>query len=60
MAIGHTLCEGRGWSWELEDELRMRFTGTTIELVPAVLMKLTFDDGESYEYHKVRPHQNCR
>lgn len=53
MAIGHTVCEGIGWHWELEDELRMSFTGTSIEIAPAVLMRVTFDDGDAYKYHKV-------
>lgn len=54
MAVGHTVCEGTGWHWELEDELRMSFTGTSIEIAPAVLMRVTFDDGDAYKYHKVQ------
>jgi hypothetical protein len=53
-AMGHAHCEGRGWTFDLEDELRVKFTGTSIDLVPVVLIRVVFKDGDTYLYSKVR------
>lgn len=52
--LGHAFAEGRGWTFTLEDELRVKFSGTTIDLVPIVLMRVAFHDGDTYIYNKVR------
>jgi hypothetical protein len=46
--------EGRRWTFQLEDELHTRFAGTSIELAPIVLVQVVFDDGDTYQWHKVR------
>lgn len=51
--INHVIAEGRGWTFELEDELHTRFTGTAIELHPIVLLQVAFHDGDTYQFHKV-------
>lgn len=52
--INHVFAEGRGWTFELEDELHTRFTGTAIELAPIVLLQVAFSDGDTYRWGKVR------
>ncbi len=51
--INHVFAEGRGWTFELEDELHTRFTGTAIELAPIVLLQVAFSDGDTYRWGKV-------
>ncbi|BDA41111.1 Oxysterol-binding protein-related protein 1B [Coccomyxa sp. Obi] len=50
--INHVFAEGRGWTFELEDELHTRFTGTAIELAPLVLLQVAFSDGDTYRWGK--------
>ena len=45
--------EGRSWTFNLEDELKTRFTGVSIELMPTVLIRVVFADGDTYTWHKV-------
>lgn len=51
--INRVLAEGRGWTFELEDELHTRFTGTAVELAPIVLLQVAFSDGDTYRWGKV-------
>ena len=32
----------------------MKFSGTSLDVVPAVLVRVSFADGDVYEYHKAR------
>ncbi|KAK9916628.1 hypothetical protein WJX75_005072 [Coccomyxa subellipsoidea] len=50
--INRVLAEGRGWTFELEDELHTRFTGTAVELAPIVLLQVAFSDGDTYRWGK--------
>lgn len=51
--INHVHAEGRRWTFNLEDELHTRFTGTAVELAPIVLLQVTFSDGDAYRWSKV-------
>ncbi len=51
--INHVHVEGRSWTFNLEDELHTRFTGVAIELMPIVLIRVVFADGDTYTWHKV-------
>ena len=51
--INHVHVEGRSWTFNLEDELHTRFTGVAIELMPIVLIRVAFADGDTYTWHKV-------
>ncbi len=53
--INHVHVEGRSWTFNLEDELHTRFTGVAIELMPIVLIRVVFADGDTYTWHKVSP-----
>ena len=53
--INHVHVDGRGWTFNLEDELHTRFTGTSIDLMPIVLIRVAFADGDAYTWHKVLP-----
>ena len=53
--INHVHVDGRGWAFNLEDELHTRFTGTSIDLMPIVLIRVAFADGDAYTWHKVLP-----
>ena len=55
MTINHVHVDGRGWAFNLEDELHTRFTGTSIDLMPIVLIRVAFADGDAYTWHKARP-----
>ena len=52
--INHVHADGRGWTFNLEDELHTRFTGTSIDLMPIVLIRVAFADGDAYTWHKAR------
>ena len=54
MTINHVHVDGRGWTFNLEDELHTRFTGTSIDLMPIVLIRVAFADGDAYTWHKAR------
>jgi hypothetical protein len=52
--LNHAIAHGAaGWTFELEDELRMRFGASTVELVPSVLVQAAFPDGEAFRWGKV-------
>jgi len=51
--INHVHVEGRSWTFNLEDELHVTFTGTSIDLKPIVLIRVVFADGDTYTWHKV-------
>ena len=53
--INHVHVDGRGWAFNLEDELHTRFTGASIDLMPIVLIRVAFADGDAYTWHKARP-----
>ena len=53
--INHVHVEGRSWTFNLEDELHTRFTGVAIELMPIVLIRVVFADGDTYTWQKVSP-----
>ena len=47
-------CEGRRWVFEGDAEVKSKFWGRSIELTPMGLLKLTFADGDTYTWNKVR------
>lgn len=47
------VAEGRGWRLEADADVKSRFWGRSIELKPEGVLKLTFDDGDSYAWNKV-------
>ncbi|XP_059433410.1 oxysterol-binding protein-related protein 1C-like isoform X1 [Corylus avellana] len=46
-------CEGRGWRFSGDSDLKSKFWGRTIQLDPVGLLTLEFDDGEVFEWSKV-------
>ncbi len=46
--------EGPGWVLEGDADMRNSFRGTYIEVAPTGLLRVTFSDGEAYEWNKVR------
>jgi hypothetical protein len=52
--LNHAIAHGAaGWTFELEDELRMRFGASAVELNPCVLVRVAFPDGEAFTWGKV-------
>ena len=45
--------EGRGWAFSGDADVRSKFWGRSIELTPAGLLTLKFDDGEEFSWKKV-------
>lgn len=45
--------EGESWSFEGDADVRAKFWGRSVELVPAGLIRLKFDDGDEYNWAKV-------
>jgi hypothetical protein len=45
--------EGRGWTYQGDAEIKSKFWGRSIELKPEGMLKLDFDDGDSYTWNKV-------
>jgi hypothetical protein len=45
--------EGRGWAFSGDADVRSKFWGRSIELTPAGLLTLRFDDGEEFRWKKV-------
>lgn len=45
--------EGAHWSFAGDAEVRSKFWGRSIELIPVGLIRLTFDDGDEYNWAKV-------
>jgi ABC-type uncharacterized transport system permease subunit len=55
-------CEGRGWRFWGESNVKSKFWGQTIQLDPVGVLTLEFDDGEIFKWSKVkfyRPLADC-
>ncbi|XP_057993718.1 oxysterol-binding protein-related protein 2A isoform X5 [Hevea brasiliensis] len=46
-------CEGRGWKFWGDSNLRTKFWGRSIQLDPVGVLALEFDDGEIFQWSKV-------
>ncbi|XP_068647315.1 oxysterol-binding protein-related protein 1C-like isoform X2 [Aristolochia californica] len=46
-------CEGRGWKFWGDSNLKSKFWGRSIQLDPVGLLTLEFDDGEIFQWSKV-------
>ncbi|KAJ4839976.1 Oxysterol-binding protein- protein 2A [Turnera subulata] len=46
-------CEGRGWKFWGDSNLRSKFWGRSIQLDPVGVLSLEFDDGEVFQWSKV-------
>ncbi|XP_074561402.1 oxysterol-binding protein-related protein 1B-like [Curcuma longa] len=46
-------CEGRGWKFWGDSNLKSKFWGQSIQLDPAGILTLEFDDGEIFQWSKV-------
>ncbi|XP_052209858.1 oxysterol-binding protein-related protein 2A isoform X2 [Diospyros lotus] len=46
-------CEGKGWKFWGDSNLRTKFWGTSIQLDPVGTITLKFDDGEIFQWSKV-------
>ncbi|GFZ01941.1 OSBP(oxysterol binding protein)-related protein 2B [Actinidia rufa] len=46
-------CEGKGWKFWGDSNLRTKFWGTSIQLDPVGTLTLEFDDGEVFQWNKV-------
>ncbi|KAJ8449386.1 hypothetical protein Cgig2_002518 [Carnegiea gigantea] len=46
-------CEGRGWKFWAESNLKTKFWGQTIQLDPVGLLNVEFDGGERFQWSKV-------
>ncbi|KAJ0250247.1 Oxysterol-binding protein-related protein 2B [Hirschfeldia incana] len=46
-------CEGKGWKFSGDTNLRSKFWGRSIQLEPVGVLTLEFDDGETFQWSKV-------
>ncbi|KAK5782788.1 hypothetical protein PVK06_037293 [Gossypium arboreum] len=46
-------CEGKGWKFWGDSNLRSKFSGRSIQLDPDGVLTLEFDDGETFQWSKV-------
>lgn len=46
-------CEGRGWKFWADSNLKSKFWGRSIQLDPVGTLTLEFDDGEIFQWSKV-------
>ncbi|KAK8516349.1 hypothetical protein V6N12_068956 [Hibiscus sabdariffa] len=46
-------CEGKGWKFWADSNLRTKFWGRSIQLDPVGVLTLEFDDGEIFQWSKV-------
>ncbi|KAJ8647301.1 hypothetical protein MRB53_000324 [Persea americana] len=46
-------CEGKGWKFWGDTNLKSKFSGRSIQLDPVGVLTLEFDDGEIYQWSKV-------
>ncbi|KAK7295033.1 hypothetical protein RJT34_17936 [Clitoria ternatea] len=46
-------CEGRGWKFWADSNIRSKFRGGSIQLDPVGVLTLEFDDGEIFQWSKV-------
>ena len=47
-------CEGKGWKFWGDSNLKSKFWGQSIQLDPDGVLTLEFDDGETFQWSKVR------
>lgn len=47
------VAEGRGWEWDTAGELKSKFCGRSVEVIPVGTLTLKFHDGEIVKYNKV-------
>lgn len=46
-------CEGRGWKFWGDSNLKSKFWGRSIQVDPVGILTLKFDDGEVFQWTKV-------
>jgi hypothetical protein len=46
-------CEGTGWRFWADSNLKSKFWGRSIQLDPVGMLTLEFDDGEVFQWSKV-------
>ena len=46
--------EGESWSFEADADVRAKFWGRSVELMPVGLIRLKFDDGDEFQWAKVK------
>lgn len=46
-------CEGTGWKFYADSNLKSKFWGRSIQLDPEGILTLEFDDGEVFQWSKV-------
>jgi hypothetical protein len=46
-------CEGTGWKFWADSNLKSKFWGRSIQLDPVGILTLEFDDGEVFQWSKV-------
>lgn len=46
-------CEGTGWKFWADSNLKSKFWGRSIQLDPTGILTLEFDDGETLQWSKV-------
>ncbi|KAL3645593.1 Oxysterol-binding protein-related protein 2A [Castilleja foliolosa] len=49
-------CEGKGWKFWCDTNLKSKFWGRSIQLDPVGTLNLEFDDGEIFQWSKVHHH----
>lgn len=47
-------CEGKGWKFWGDSNLKSKFWGQSIQLDPSGVLTLQFDDGETFQWSKVQ------
>ena len=51
--VGACHCEGNGWRFWADSNLKSKFWGRSIQLDPVGVLTLEFDDGEVFQWSKV-------
>lgn len=51
-------CQGTGWKFWGDSNLKSKFWGRSIQLDPVGVLTLEFDDGEVFQWSKVCYHQS--
>eukprot|EP00899_Mesostigma_viride_P007189 jgi/Mesvir1/16471/Mv25057-RA.1 len=51
--IINAYCKGTGWAMDAECNMKSKFWGRSIEVIPVGHIVLTFDDGETFMWNKV-------
>lgn len=52
-------CEGRGWKFWGDSNLKSKFWGRSIQVDPVGTLTLKFDDGEVFQWTKVPNFSSC-